>query len=342
MSPSPYTAAIQSALYQGGRPTLLPVDEPANATAVAFDPNVARRSYERFAAAWSKMPSVGLRVPSVDIDYVVPRVVQRAREIQSPAMRERFARLPEFDLGCYDDLEATAWAVWYCQHQRASQRHARSEAKVPLPLWKQAEALDEKMVRVLEYNAVAEDDPEDAVALGIASLKLHEGNRYEKTSHRLLGLAALYEDPKVAALLGVDRKRYDPADATHARGLSAQIVMALNAERPSDSFWDAQLMRSWVALDRCYGQVRRGMHFLDAEHGAEERFVKLAAIVRPRRTEAPKAPGPTPAEGATPPAKKASRKKAKKDAAPANNAPAPTPAAPSPPAPAPAPAAPVA
>lgn len=316
---TPYTHAIQTALYAGARPTLLPAEEPANGREVAFDAEVARTSYERFAGVWSKIPTAGLSAPRVDVDYVSGAVLQRAREIQSPGMRERFAKLPEFDIACYDDLEGTAWAVWYCNHQRATVRTKQTYGQVPAALWQRADALDAKMVRVLEYNAVNEDDADDPVAKGLRALTHHKGNRYERLAHRLMGLADLYEDKAVARMLAQDGKRYSADDAGAARGFAAQITLSLNVDKKDDAFWTTQLTRAWTALERCYAQVRRGMLFLDADHGAEERFLKIRSYVRPAERK-PEAPKPA-AENATKPTADAGKKKrkSKKTAAPAND-----------------------
>jgi hypothetical protein len=59
------------------------------------------------------------------------------------------------------------------------------------------------------------------------------------------------------------------------------------------------LTRAWTALERCYAQMRRGMRLLDADLGAEERFLKIRSYVRPAERK-PEAAKPA-AENATKP-----------------------------------------
>jgi hypothetical protein len=260
------------------RPTLRPVLHTSKT--VTDPPEAARDAYERFASEWSKTSTEGLLFPSAALDFTLAALLQRCDELEHPAIVKRFALLPEFDARAPTLLRPMTLATLHCFIQYSAARRNTRRRLLSATLVKECTSQIAQMEKVIEHNLATTNSGALVVVAHLRKLR-----RQADLSHRLNGLADVYDDPANALVLRMDGNCYKPTDVATARTLAARALNGFNAEDHRLTFWSTQLTLSWNSLRTVYNEVRRGMFFLDWGYGAEKRFPRIGSFRGPARAK---------------------------------------------------------
>ena len=242
--------------------------EPSGDDAPA--PGDAQAAYAARRSAWKKRGGVELGPPRVNLAYVIARVLQIAGPLHEPeiyAAFEALSKVPLPDGERYDAsavrlLPVAAKALWYARSQYLSADAQGSTVSLPPTLVGDATATRVTMFKVIEYNCVDENNPEDPVTADLVSIQAVQGPRYLDLATDLSRLASYYRSPAWLPVLQADTRRFNPKDAMRAEELAAKILTALHKGNDAASEWLLEIYRGWSELQHLYDEVRRGASFV--------------------------------------------------------------------------------
>lgn len=240
------------------------------ASGEAPEPGEAHAAYESRKAAWKLRGGVELGPPRVNLAYVSARVIQIGTALSEPATLAAYDALTKvplpdgakFDAAPVKLLPTVARAIWYARTQYLTADAQSSTVALPPALVAEATKLRAKKFKVVEYNCVDDDDPEDPVAADLESIKEVQGPRFLDLATDLSRLAAYYRNPTWIPVLEADTRRFNPKDALRAEKLAADILAALHQRSDASSTWLVELYRGWSELQEFYDVARRGGSFV--------------------------------------------------------------------------------
>lgn len=230
----------------------------------------AHAAYESRKAAWKLRGGVELGPPRVNLAYVTARVIQIGTALTEPATLAAYDALTKvplpggakFDAAPVRLLPTTARAIWYARTQYLTADAQSSTVALPPALVAEATKLRAKQFKVIEYNCVDDEDPEDPVAADLGSIKEVQGPRFLDLATDLSRLSAYYRNPAWVPVLEADTRRFNPKDALRAEKLSADILAALHQRSDASSTWLVEIYRGWSELQAFYDVARRGGSFV--------------------------------------------------------------------------------
>lgn len=257
----------------------------------APEPTEAHAAYESRKRAWKARGGVELGPPRVNLAYVTARVIQIGNSLSEPATLAAFDALTKVPLpggATYDAtpvrlLPTVARALWYARSQYLTADAQSSTVSLPPALVTEATKLRAKMFKVVEYQCVDDDDPEDPVAADLASIREVQGPRYLDLATDLSRLAVYYRNPTWISLLEADTRRFNAKDALRADKLAGDILTALHQSSDVAATWLTEIYRGWSELQAFYEVARRGGSFVFWSE-LDEKIPPLGALRPPSTT----------------------------------------------------------
>lgn len=230
----------------------------------------AQAAYDARKLVWAKLGGVELAPPRSNLAFVTWRVIQIGDSLQSKEVLAAFDALgnlalpngERFDAGCVRALPVIGRALW---HARTRQLTAAAQAvtvSLPTKLVEEATKLRGRMLKVVEYQCVDEDDADDPVAADLASIRAVQGPRYLDLATNLSRLAAYYRDPQWLPVLQADARRYNEKHGALADSLAGRILTQLQQRDDGAAVWAIEVNRGWADLQSTWDAARRGASFL--------------------------------------------------------------------------------
>jgi hypothetical protein len=245
----------------------------------------AEAAYEARRSVWAQLKENMLEAPRVNLAFVTWRVIQIGDALQSQETLEAFdalARVPlpgeaRYDAGCVRALPVIGRALWHARSRQLSAAAQTTTTALPNELLNEASKLRERMLKVLEYQCVEEDNPNDPVTADLASIRQVQGPRYLDLATDLSRLAAYYRDPVWLPVLREDKRHFRADDAKAAEALAARILTQLQQRDDTAAHWTLEVYRGWADLQQSWETVRRGASFVFWPRG-HERVPPLGAL----------------------------------------------------------------
>lgn len=266
----------------------------SNKAVADIEPVSAEADFKALEPRLKKLARDQLDAPNVDVQEAATIALRVCRLFKNKEVRQRFANLKksgEYDDSCVDDLPAVARAAWFARHKVLESTGTEMEARLPLAILDEAEALRRRMLKCAEYHLG--DDPFESNLLAV----IRSGQGYHDLANDLLGLSRVFTRRK--ADLAADKKNYRASDAGAAKKLGNTILELLGGSGSDDRrSWVEMQSRAWTLLLRVYGEVVRGGLFLYAREAPEVMFPSLVAAARSRASR-PASETPEPPEAST-------------------------------------------
>lgn len=266
---------------------------PASQAASIRDLEDARLAYERIRAEIEAQDPKNLTAYNVDTSNAASVALGVSPRLAS--LRERAARLPEFDIGCIDKLDDYAKAVWFLSVTNLPTGSPTEVGK----LVEEVQALRGKMLLWAEPLAVCGKFSRPALE------KIKEGGGHKDAAGDTVALVGMYRSvwDEIRSMCGVTEE-----DLVRGAVVGPALFGALSRrdnELPTSKETGLRLRQAWTLLDRTYEQCQRAVTFLRWNEGDAETFApSLRRNGGPRRSTENTAalPANAPASAATPPA----------------------------------------
>lgn len=239
--------------------TALPIDGAR--AELSFDPEIGEAALLTCKDALLGIDPTQVGPPNVDCIYVAVVAMALAIHIEGPKVAPVFVQLPPVFLGDATPalLRVLAQTVFYLETRARTKEATTSTVRVDVALMSEGVALRDRMLRVLNYYF--HDDP--LMQAELASIRSGQG--YVDLASDLARAATHYTQH--AAALAEDKKHYDPKDQIRARGISKEILSALQAGA-DNSLVDLR-NRAFTKLTRVYARLKAAGDFIFAENPAQ-------------------------------------------------------------------------
>ena len=235
--------------------TALPVDGAR--AELSFDPEIGEAALLSCKDALLGIDPTQVGPPNADCSYAAIVAMALVIHLESPKVAPVFAKMPSDFMGESTPafLRTLAQTLFYVETRTRTKEATTSEVRVDVALVTRGVELRERMLRVLTYYF--EDD-----ALMKAELAdIRSGQGYVDLASDLARLATHYTQH--AAALAADKKHYDPQDQVLARGVSKEILSALQ-RGADDSIVDLR-NRTFTKLARVYARLKAAGDFIFAD-----------------------------------------------------------------------------
>lgn len=219
--------------------------------AILNDLNAAERAYERVKPEMDALSPSDFTSMNLDViggTSTVLGVVDRIVEY-----RDQLAELPNFDVGCVDNIIDYATAAWYVFITNlADAKPEQFDA-----LMAECVALRAKLLMWAEPLISEGHFDEDAIA------KIKEGSGYKDVPSDVVALVGLYRSKWEAV---EDQCAVTEADLDRGAQIGPYLFAMVSQREHSQSRGPGQDSRrvraAWTLVDRAYDQCRRGLTFL--------------------------------------------------------------------------------
>lgn len=261
---------------------------------LSFDPTIGEQALLTCKPALLAMTTPEVLLPNCDVVQSAAAAKVLVDVIRSPRFASKFALLPEPVMGeaTADSLETHAQALFFLETRVRTKVASSNEIRVDPELLATAVEVRDRMLRVLAYHF--EKNP--PIKAEIADIRL--GSGYADLASDLARVATHYSTHR--AILEKDTFQYEFADEDLARGISNEIMAALQSV--ADTSLNDLRNRCWTKLLRIYTKLRAAgeLLFIDSPNDLVSfpplRQAVIAVTSRGRATEkvdpaAPVSPG---------------------------------------------------
>jgi hypothetical protein len=258
-----------------------PDPSPAEPT---YDAALAMAAFTKIAPRLRAISRDVVETPNADIPIIITRILKIADAVAADSAR--FAALPDFDASCIDDLGTIAWALWHTRVEYLAGGVNASGAQLPTDLVQPAQELRARMLRVLEYHFVNDEQ----IMAELASIR--QGSGYLDLAMDLSRLGRLYhlhDD-----VLSNDKVHWRDKDQMLAINLAEKITQTIKAAQGTVVEWADMQARAWTLLRRTYDEIAAAGRFLYRQDDPLAHFPPLNAM-QPRARTARKPAEETPA-----------------------------------------------
>lgn len=235
--------------------TALPVDGAR--AELSFDPEIGEAALMTCKDALLGLDPAQVGPPNVDCSYAAVVAMALAMHIEGPKVAPAFAPMPARYMGDATPafLRVLAQTVFYLETRARTKEATTSTVRVDVALISEGAALRDRMLRVLDYYF--QDDP--LMQAELASIRSGQG--YVDLASDLARVATHYTQH--AAALAEDKRHYDPRDHARARGISKEILSALQSGT-DNSLVDLR-NRAFTKLARVYARLKAAGDFIFAD-----------------------------------------------------------------------------
>jgi hypothetical protein len=268
----------------------------ANAThARVLDPSAGESALNRVEPTLRAIAAADLTVVNADAQDAAVAALALVDIARDPARLARLKALPAtiFAADTLEQLEDTAWALWFTQTKLQSESVQQTGVKVDVATYEASGQQLARMLKVLEYHVG--HIPEVAAELA----DIRSGVGYQDRASDLVRTASLVE--KHASELAADTRYYEANDATVARQYAETIIGAMRvAMGKTAAEWSDLRQRAWFRLNFLYNEVLAAAGFVfRAEPEQRGLFVPLRQVLVPFKKRQPvETAGPAPSNGA--------------------------------------------
>ena len=186
-----------------------------------IDPAAAKKAFEALLPAYRAMPASKVKATRPGLTEVAHYVWGRAKELQMPTVRAKFALLPKqlFDIGVLDRLDQFALGALYAQQLLESAEAQTTEARVSYATLTEATTVKGRMLKASDYH-LRHRRPDLALELD----DIISGTGHADLASDLSRLQKLYGDEKAHFPHHGDDPHYHAGDADRAGELSRRIL----------------------------------------------------------------------------------------------------------------------
>lgn len=271
--------------------TALPIDGAR--AELSFDPEIGEAALLSCKDALLGIDPTQVSPPNLDCSYAAIASMALVIHLESAKIAAAFAKMPSEFMGDATPalLRTLAQTLFYLETRTRTKEATTSGVRVDVALITQGTEVRERMLRVLTYYF--QDD-----ALMTAELAdIRSGQGYVDLASDLARLATHYTQH--ASALADDRKHYDPQDQVLARGISKEILSAL--QRGADESIVDLRNRAFTKLARVYSRLKAAGDFIFSESQLElAMFPALRHAVVSQTSRSQRSADPAPPEPVSP------------------------------------------
>jgi len=204
------------------------------------------------------IPEDELSIPRLDAQEAAAAGIGLDQALKErPALVARFKALGsldgEFDPMLLDQLQPACRAVFHTRTTLKAVQAAATTAKVPVGLAEEAEALKDRMMRVLVYNLETSKEASHKAAMDELRA-IRSGRGYVDLAEDLARLAELYRAH--APTLAKDTINYSATDPSEAEAKAHAIQDSLGAAKSFKDSPERELaVRAWTFFYRTYMEI---------------------------------------------------------------------------------------
>lgn len=237
-----------------------PVDSELAAPAITDD---MKEALAAMLPRMAKVPQESLLTLRIDIQAAANKA--RGSVVSLRAETARLKALPDFDIGCIEDVVNASYACTALLGLQMSAIAQATEAKLDPELENESNERKNRMLVCVSHYFGKHP------VYGVEIADIRSGKGHEDKAHDLRRLSALYAIPEVAAMVTKDPMYYNPQDAPRALVLSKQIFDQLGELKLREEQVIAlQLAQAWTLLNQAWEQVRRAAAFLYWDNPAKQ------------------------------------------------------------------------
>lgn len=239
--------------------TALPIDGPR--PEAAFDPEIGEESTMQFKAELLAMEPAQVQASNVDCLLAAVAAATFAAQCEGPTVGPKLASMPALFMGDATParLRKFSEVVFYTENRTRTRSATASGVRVDGKIVAEGQALRDRMLKVLAYHF----DDDAYMRAEIADIRL--GSGYVDLASDLARVATHYTRHR--ATLEKDVKFYKHEDMVRARGISSEILAALQAE--SDGSIVDLRNRAFTKMARIYARLKAACDFIFADSPTE-------------------------------------------------------------------------
>lgn len=268
--------------------TALPIDGAR--AELSFDPEIGEAALLACKEALLGIDPTQVGPPNVDCSYAAIAAMALVLHLETPKIAATFAKMaPDFMGEATPALLRTlAQTLFYLETRTRTKEATTSGMRVDLALVTRGVEVRDRMLRVLSYYF------EDDALMNAELADIRSGQGYVDLASDLARVATHYTQH--AAVLTADKKHYDPQDQVLARGISKEILSALQ-RGADDSIVDLR-NRAFTRLARVYARLKAAGDFIFSESALDlGMFPALRQAVVSQTARSPKSTAPASPSG---------------------------------------------
>jgi hypothetical protein len=251
-------------------------------TARPFDLDAGESALKQLEAELRALPQSELLLINADPQDCAMAALALCDVARDPARLARLRELPASILAAdiIEQLELTAWAMWYAHVKLQTETAQAQRARVDAETYEASGKHLQKMLKLIEYHVG--HVPEVAAELaGIRS-----GIGYQDRASDLVRAASLFDIHR--SELAGDTRHYHEDDGKVARRHAETILESIRASMgKSAAEWSDLRTRAWSRLTRQYNELKSAGEFVFRDQPEQrDLFVALRQVVVPRRGRA--------------------------------------------------------
>lgn len=250
---------LETAIAAARAVTTLVTDEKK--PALQYDPIIGEQALYVVRPSLLAMDPSTVMQQNIDALLTALVVSDVVDHLSEPEQQARFAEIPDSTMGeaRAPFLKDLAQSLFYLENRARSSAATSNNVRVDAQLFQEGVAVRERMLRVLGYHFAADANMQAELA------DIRSGQGYVDLASDLARVATHYTRHR--AILEKDVRFYKYEDMVRARGISSEILAALQAE--SDSTIVDLRNRAFTKMARVYARLKAACDFMFADSPTE-------------------------------------------------------------------------